>query len=204
MAPAAGTDTDAPAPSGTAAPRKESRASLYAVIAMTLAGMGTIVYGVVFANRTDEPLDTASTAIVAAACKDAYIELKTLTPLKPDVSTTFADRASLTNQENAIFTAMADKIAFAKPTDNDGKIALSKWIEDWRAVIDRRARYATDLGSVGDDAQLVLPKDGGAPVTNRMNKFSRTHDLIGCATHNLQAEIVDGVRVYPTDPTKVP
>ena len=182
--------------------RSTNRYALYAVIAITLAGMATVVYGT-FANVTDEPIDAPTQRIAAQACASAYNDLKRLSPLTPNA--TFNDRAILTEHENAIFTTLANRVSTTHPTDHDGSIALTAWIGDWRSLIQRRANYAKDLRAIGNKAEPDFPKDtSGAPVTNRMNQFSRTHNLIGCATHNLQAEIVDGLRAYPNDPTQVP
>ena len=200
--PSQSSQTPKPIPELVAAEPRGSRAPLYSVIVITLLGMGAVVYGT-FASTTNEPLNKTSHDVIAKSCADAYTGLKKLPPLK--ATATFADRASLVTQENLIFTAMTNTIATTHTENHDGEVARTKWVEDWRSVIERRAMYAADLLKVGDASEPAFPKDeGGAPVTNRMNQFSRTHTLIGCATHNLQAEIIDGVRVYPTDPTKVP
>ena len=103
-----------------------------------------------------------------------------------------------------LLSTLATTIAAQRPTAHDGQTALTDWVADWRALIDRRATFAHTLDRDGN-AEFVIPKDPkGAPITNRMNEFARTHALIGCETHNLQAETLDGPRNYPNDPTKIP
>ena len=178
--------------------------ALLAIAAITIIGMIAAVYGA-FASGTEEKLTKAAHDVVASECARAYLQLRALPPLVASINTTTTDRATLTRRENTIFATMVDGFTAAKPTNTSGKVALAAWIQDWRSLIDRRAKYADDLISTRDHAELVITKDDqGAPITNRMNEFSRTHALIGCETHNLQAETVDGVRSYPSDPTKVP
>jgi hypothetical protein len=178
--------------------RRRNRFILLAVIVMTLIGCGAIVYNA-FAPVTEEPLDATSTAAVQHGCRAAYDELRTFGVLPP--TATPDDRAALTERENGVFSGMVDAFARLQPPDASGRTALHDWIADWRALIARRADYAHQLRAHAAHPELVIPVDAGAPITNRMNQYARTHDAVGCETHNLQAEIVDGVRDYPNDPT---
>ncbi len=183
----------------TAPGRSRNRIPLVVMILMTLVGMGAVVYNS-FASETEEPLDQASHVVVATACRQAFDVLHRFPVL---TSAAAGARADLLVRENVVFNRMTDAFTRATPPNHSGAIALGKWIGDWRAVNQRRAQYAHDLRASNKFPELVLPKDdAGAPITNRMNEFSRTHDLVGCETHNLQAETVDGVRDYPNDPTR--
>lgn len=197
-APADGTAVDVPGASDIQS-RRGNRKVLLAVIAITLIGCGAVVYNA-FAPVTAERLDATSQRAVVAACRAAYDQLSKFGPLPP--TATPADRAALTERENSVFSKMADTFAAQNPPDRDGLTALRAWTSDWRTLIERRADYATELRTGAKNPELVLPLDGGAPITNRMNKYARTHDAVICATHNLQAEIVDGLRAYPDDPTE--
>jgi hypothetical protein len=168
-------------------------------VLITLIGCGAVVYNA-YAPVTDEVLDTASQRAVVQACRTAFDTVSKFAPLPP--TATPADRAALTERENAVFATMVDAFDRLDPPDRDGRTALRAWSADWRTLLERRAQYARDLRRGTPSPELVLPLDGGAPVTARMNKYARTHDAVVCATHNLQAEIVDGVRAYPDDPTE--
>ncbi len=177
-----------------------ARLPLIIIVAFTLISCGAVVYNAL-APTTSEKLNEQARTVAATACRDAYERLKKL----PVIATTAASEAAdLLEAENTIFVAMAKQLATARPTNAVGATAYSGWVADWNGVNTSRAAYATKLRNDDPRPELLLPKDGSAPVTNRMNKYSRTHNLIVCATHNLQAEIVDGVRNYPNDPTKVP
>ena len=89
------------------------------------------------------------------------------------------------------------------PKNPVGAEATSGWLGDWKSLNQSRSQYAIDLRRHVGHPELLLKKDGGAPITKRMNDFAGTHELIGCESHNLQAEIVDGARNYPRDPTEV-
>ncbi len=183
-------------------PTLRDRAPLIALFGITLAGIIVVLYGVFVAPETEELLSQASHDRAAAACHKTWAELRTFPKLTTAAP---ADRAALLERENIVFTKLADAFAQLKTPQNDGAIALRGWVQDWRGVNASRAAYARALRTSPKFPELLLPKDDqGAPVTNRMNQYSRTHELIGCATHNLQAEITDGERRYPDDPTKVP
>ena len=65
-------------------------------------------------------------------------------------------------------------------------------------MLKRRAQYVHDLGTTNTHVDLVIPiDDKGAPVTDRMNQYARTHELNQCLTQNLQLETVDTIRQYP-------
>ncbi len=180
------------------AARRRNRLVLLVVAVMTLIGCGAIVYNA-YAPVTEEPLDSASTAAVQHGCRAAYDELRSFGPLAP--TATPEDRAALTERENGVFTKMVDGFATLSPPNSSGRTALHDWIADWRALVARRADYARQLRNHTASPELVIPINAGAPITDRMNQYARTHDAVGCETHNLQAEIVDGVRDYPNDPT---
>ena len=177
-----------------------ARLPLIIIIAFTLISCGAVVYNA-FAPVTEEKLDDKARSVASTACRATYDNLKTLPVL---TSVESVDRAKRLEQENTIFERLAVTLATARPTDRVGGEAYRAWVRDWHGVNKARSAYAVALRASPDFPELLLPKDGSAPITNRMNKYSRTHNLIVCATHNLQAEIVDGKRNYPNDPTKVP
>ncbi len=190
-----------PVPDDTRTPRQRwrARAPLFGVLAITLFGLGAVVYDS-FAPTTEEPLDAHSHTVIADACHATYLNLRALPPLTN--ASTRTELASRTERENTEFAAMVTKFDRLTPPNADGRRALHDWNADWRAVLVRRASYVQELRASPKRAELVLPRDStGAPITDRMNQYARTHALTGCLTSNLQAETVDTIRQYPTNDT---
>ncbi len=177
-----------------------NRMPLIAVIVITLLGISTVFIDV-FSPTTEEPLDAHSHAVVQQACDTAYRTLKALPPLTH--RTTRAQQRARIVEENAVFDAMIAKFAPLRPLNHDGRIALSAWTADWKSVLARRADYANELAATTGHVNLVIPIDSqGAPVTDRMNQYSRTHDLDQCLTENLQLETLGAIREYPATDTQ--
>jgi hypothetical protein len=62
--------------------------------------------------------------------------------------------------------------------------------------------YVNDLCASNKHVTFYIPiVSGGGPVTDRMNQYSRTHDLNQCLTENLLLETVDAIREYPSTDT---
>jgi hypothetical protein len=176
-----------------------NRAPLLIVLVLTLIGVAGVFYDS-FAPTTEEPLGSVPHAEVQHACDTAYRTLKSLPPLTR--TSTRTQLAARTTQETAIFNTMVSKFAQVRPSDRDGRTAVRAWTADWRSVLARRVEYVKALGNTTKHVDLVIPIDEqGAPVTDRMNQYSRTHDLNQCLTQNLQLETVDTIRQYPKTDT---
>jgi hypothetical protein len=176
-----------------------NRAPLLIVLVLTLIGVAGVLYDS-FAPTTEEPLGTGPHAAVQHACDTAFRTLKALPPLTRN--STRAQLAARTTQETAIFDTMVAQFAKVHPSDRDGNTAVRAWTADWRSVLGRRVDYVKALGNTTKHVDLVIPIDEqGAPVTDRMNQYSRTHDLNQCLTQNLQLETVDTIRQYPKTDT---
>lgn len=175
-----------------------NRTPLIVVLVLTLVGVGSVMYDA-FAPVTQEPLGTHGHAVVQQACDNAYRTLKALPPLQRTSS--LAEVVARTHQEDTIFDEMVAKFDTVQPSSKDGRTALRDWSADWRSVIARRAGYVRNVAVAHD--KFVLPIDSsGAPVTDRMNQYSRTHSLNQCLTENLQLETVETVRAYPPTDTQ--
>src|SRR4051812_20897463 len=174
---------DAPVPivpEPTRGRRWRNRLPLLIVLVLTLFGVAGVV-SASFAPTTEEPLDARSHTTVQHACDATYRALKALPPLTHD--STRAELAARTTEENSLFTTMASEFDRVQPKDNDGRVALRAYTADWRSVITRRAQYVRQLGATKKHVDLVIPiDDKGAPVTDRMNQYARTHDLRQCLT----------------------
>jgi hypothetical protein len=178
--------------------RWRARIPLIVILVLTLAGIGAIFYGVGH-QSTLEPLDRTSQDRINAACTKAVTSLRELVRITSQ--STIAERAGRTDVENTIFEGIVHTAETLHPPDRDGAIALRGWTADWKALLHSRARFAAELrGTAVAKPKLLLPLGpDGAPITKRMTEYARTHDLLQCETDNLQAEIVDGDRLYPTN-----
>ena len=170
------------------------------VLALTLIGVGTAVYDA-FAPTTEEPLDAHSHAAVLHACDDTYHTLKARPPLT-HATTRARVRAHASSRRTRASTPWwRSSTSSAHPTRTAApRCATGR--ADWRALLTRRAQYAQQLARTNKRIDFVVPiSPVGAPITDRMNQYSRTHDLNQCLTENLQAETLDTIRQYPRDNT---
>jgi hypothetical protein len=173
-----------------------ARTPLIVIILITLLGMVIVTWGA-FHENTAQPLDAASTDQLAHACDQALHELRALPQITG--SSTLADRAGRVDTENRILVTIPDVAARLQPPNHEARAALRGWVGDWHTLLAVRERYARELRADLGRPELVLPVANGQPITQRMIDFASTHNLEQCQTDNLQAEIVDGVRQYPTN-----
>jgi hypothetical protein len=186
-------------PAGERRRRRRNRVPLLIVLLLTLVGVGGAVYDA-FAPTTEEPLDAHAHTVVLQSCDAAFRTLTSLPPLTHN--TTRAQLASRVVQEDSIFNDMVSRFDHVTPTNHDGRIALRDWTADWRSVLQRRAQYVSQLRATTHHVDFIVPIDkSAAPVTDRMNQYSRTHDLNPCLTGNLQLETLDTIRQYPKSDT---
>ncbi|HEY1740665.1 MAG TPA: hypothetical protein VGI86_18265, partial [Acidimicrobiia bacterium] len=179
--------------------RWRNRMPLIMVIVLTVIGFGTAIYDA-FAPTTEEPLNAQSHAVVQHACDTAYHTLKALPPLAHSTTRTQLETRIL--EENRVFDTMVAKFGTVTPTNHDGLVALRDWTADWRAMLTRRVSYVGELRATPKHINFLIPiVSGGGPITDRMNQYSRTHELNQCLTENLQLETVDAIRQYPTTDT---
>ncbi len=178
--------------------RWRARLPLIIILVLTLAGIGAVFYGIGHQN-TLEPLDRSSQDRLNAACTSVVTRLRALPRITSQ--STITERAGRVDIENTIFETIVRTAESLHPPNHDGAVALRGWTADWKALLVARTRFATELRSPSTaKPQLLLPLGtAGAPITERMTEYARTHSLLQCETDNLQAEIVDGDRLYPTN-----
>lgn len=164
---------------------------------MTLIGSAAVVWGV-FNQNTLEPLDQASHDQLQQTCASAQVALRKIAPITSQ--STREDRARRVDDENVILKQVVTTADSLNPPSPAGATALRDWTADWRALLAARADYARALRGTEPKPSPSLPVANDAPVTKRMNDWSRTHSLNVCDTTYLQAEILDGVRTYPDKP----
>lgn len=155
-----------------------------------------IVWSVTITTRSPEKLDAPAGARVEAACRAAQTSLKALPAVKETDGG--AVRVARVRTENSILTTMTERFDEVTPAHGTPTHALRAWTGDWRRIIEARARYATDL-ETKHRARLELPATGGIkPISDNMDDFVREqhHQIDTCFTDSLQAEVVEGPRVY--------
>ena len=191
----------APTTSGVTRSRNVRR---YVIVgAFVLVGLAwaiAIAYSVTAGGRSPERLTDSEATVVAGACRDAQRSLAKLHQVDLDAS--FGAKADRVEQEDAIFTAMIEKIHAVRPDGHDPAVALKGWLTDWQRLVTAREQYVNDLRKNGADARFVEPaSDGVEPIANKMNDWileqgTRTD---GCNTGVLQVEVVEGPRAYGSE-----
>ena len=191
----------APTTSGVTRSRNVRR---YVIVgAFVLVGLAwaiAITYSVTAGGRSPERLTDSEATVVAGACRDAQRSLAKLDQVDLDAS--FGAKADRVEQEDAIFTAMIEKIHTVQPDGHDPAVALKGWLTDWQRLVTAREQYVNDLRKNGADARFVEPaSDGVEPIANKMNDWileqgTRTD---GCNTGVLQVEVVEGPRAYGSE-----
>lgn len=171
--------------------RRQRRIRLLLVV-LVLAGIAwafAILYSVT--NNSPEALDDADHDAVAAACADALEQLRALPDLDND-SDAF-DAIALARDENEVFHAMIEGLRDID-ADGDAGVALSKWLDDWETVIERRTEYIDELEATGE-GRFESPLD----VVLRVAKYAEAQGLEDCTPDALQPDVLDRARDYPED-----
>ncbi len=156
-----------------------------------------ITYSVTAGGRSPERLDDAEARAVATACRDAQRALEALPQV--GIHATPAETAQRVAAENVVLTGMLDRIGTVHPAGRDPAAGLSGWLNDWRQLVAAREHYVNDLHTSGADARFVEPATRGVePIAGKMNDWileqgTRTD---GCNTGVLQAEVIEGPRIY--------
>jgi hypothetical protein len=167
------------------------------LIAFGIAWAIALTYSVTAGGRSPERLTDADARTVDSACLDAQHALARL----PQVGTHAAPatRADRVDHEDAILTTMVEHILAAHPQGTDPATALRGWTGDWNKLISARQDYGAALRTKGNEARFVEPATKGVePIVNKMNDWTleqgtRTDH---CNTGELQAEVIEGARVY--------
>jgi hypothetical protein len=171
-----------------------------AFVLVGLAWAIAITYSVTVGGRSPERLNDAEARVVAGACRDAQEALERLSQV--DVQASFQEKADRVEREDAILTAMIERIRTVHPDGHDPTVALNGWLTDWQRLVTAREQYVNDLRTRGADARFVEPaSDGVEPIANKMNDWileqgTRTD---GCNTGVLQVEVVEGPRTYGSE-----
>ena len=160
-----------------------------------------IVWSVTVTTKSPERLDGAAADAVNAACLNAQRQLNALPNPYPILG---ADRVARLRAENVVLRGMLTQVRTVDPAHKTPTTALRGWTDDWSRVIDARATYAGQLEAGKSDptkkVKFVLPSDSGAlePVTSKMDDFVRENhpNIDACFTNALQADVVEGQRVY--------
>jgi hypothetical protein len=178
-----------------AAPRRVAWGPILVAITFALICAG-IVFGWTFVgSKSPERLDDESAAAVEAACADARAQLRDLPNPSPTLG---ADRVERVRSENEILLEMVATLDAIEPADATPARALAAWRDDWRALVESRARYATEL-ETEKRARLVLPASNGIePVTERMDDFvdEQGGRANSCMREALNSDQVEGPRSY--------
>jgi hypothetical protein len=156
-----------------------------------------ITYSVTAGGRSPERLSDADARTVNAACLDAQHSLARLPPVGGHA--TPAERADRVDREDALLTSMLETIGAVHPAGKDPVAALNGWLGDWRKLIAARQHFVSDLRTKGNEARFVEPATKGVePIVNKMNDWTLEQGTRTdrCNTGELQAEVVDGERIY--------
>jgi hypothetical protein len=167
-------------------------------IAFVLVCAG-IVFGWTFVgSKSPERLDDAAASAMEQACVEAQNALRDLPNPAPTLG---SDRVDRVRAENEIFRQMVGELEGIEPLDSTPARALAAWRDDWTALIEARARYATDL-ETEKRARLVLPSSNGLePVTERMDDFVAEQGgrVNTCLREALNSDQVEGTREYEVE-----
>jgi len=156
-----------------------------------------ITYSVTAGGRSPERLNDSDARTVNAACLQAQHSLADLPPV--GTHATPAHRADRVDGENALLTSMIEKLLAVHPEGKDPAAALRGWTRDWSTLIAARAHYVSDLRTKGNAARFVEPATKGVePIVNKMNDWTLEQGTRtdACNTGELQAEVVEGERIY--------
>ncbi len=155
-----------------------------------------IVYSVMAGGRSPERLTNADARTVAHSCQDARRTLVGI-PQLPSHPTP-SQVAARVEHEDAALSAMVSRLRGLHPKQDTPATALSRWLDDWTALIRARQNFAKALRT-DPNARFVEPATSGInPIAIKMNNWlleQGTRDD-ACNTDALQAEVVIGKRTY--------
>jgi hypothetical protein len=167
--------------------------ALLFVAAWTIA----IIYSVTAGGTSPERLTHPQAQVAETACRDAQRALAALPPVS--IGAPIDARASRVASENAILTEMIRRMRAIHPEGGSPAVALTGWLDDWQELVTAREHYESDLRTKGVEARFVEPAAVGIqPIADKMNDWileqgGRTDS---CNTGQLQAEVVEGPRIY--------
>jgi hypothetical protein len=156
-----------------------------------------LTYSVTAAARSPERLNNAQASAAERACITAQRAMTALPAV--GMHSSISARADRVAGEDAILQKMVASLRTLHPDSDAPRTALTAWLNDWQHMIDARQNYAHDLRTVGVRARFVEPAAVGIdPIADKMNNWileqgTRTD---GCNTGQLQAEVVEGPRIY--------
>ena len=155
-----------------------------------------LTYSVTAGGRSPERLNDPNAHVVETACVDARHAAGAAAGRHEGKRRGPGARIA---HEDAILTAMVDRLGAVHPQKKTPAVALKGWLTDWRRLITARQDYARDLRTSGKDARFVEPATAGVdPIVDKMNNWileqgTRTNV---CNTGQLQGEVVMGPRSY--------
>ena len=195
---AIGANGAAPA-SATAEAKRKNRRRLLIGVAVVFIGAWAVAltYSVTAGGRSPERLGDADAKVAEQACLEAQQAMTALPGVTTHSSPTA--RADRVASEDASLQKMIDTIRAVRPTADAPRTALTAWLDDWQQLVDARQHYSHDVRTLGARARFVEPAAVGIqPIADKMNDWileqgTRTDD---CNTGRLQAEVVEGPRVY--------
>jgi hypothetical protein len=167
-------------------------------VVFCLAWAYAIWYSVTRTNPED--LDDETAASVEAACDAALAQLRALPAFDPGGGV--EDDAELIEDENAVFEEMIERLAAIEPEGPDpdaAREAYREWLDDWRALVDRRAALIPDLLADGTARPDFRREGGPEPIGTRMQTYVNAQGLSACDPSRLQIENVDRPREYPQE-----
>jgi hypothetical protein len=163
-----------------------------ALLAAAVVVVGLWTWALVFSvvRKDPERLTSAEHTAVVQACKTAAATERAL-PAVPNPPTN-ASVAARANGETAALGKMVAELRAIHPQRAPAAEALSKWLDDWDALLGARRAYGaavvTDRG-----AELVIPAVKGTAITVRMNNYAESKSVEDCDTTALGAENVNGL-----------
>ena len=191
------TNGSGPTP-GTSAKRSIGRKVFIAAMVVFLGAWAiALVYSVTAAGKSPERLNNQDAGVAEAACNSAQHAMAALPAV--GIHSPINARADRVAGEDRILTEMIDRMRTLRPQSDAPKVALNAWLDDWQRLVEARQHYSNDLRTLGINARFVEPAAAGIqPIADKMNDWileqgTRTDS---CNTGRLQAEVVEGPRIY--------
>ena len=129
-------------------------------------------------DKADALQDDSYVDAASARCRASFAELNALPPAKD--SDTPEERGAVVAESNIIVGQLIQGLRedAAGATGRD-RALLDRWLVDWDAYLGSRVAYADALLE-GERAIFTVPARSGGQITETMDGFARTNEIIDC------------------------
>jgi hypothetical protein len=91
------------------------------------------------------------------------------------------ERADVVDAATDVLDQMLDDVVAVAPSDAKGQDLIPQWEADYRAYIESRRTFATELRTTGENSAFFEPEANGIPISEKLEVFAADNEMASCA-----------------------